>query len=192
VEMLRTLADQIGLAIQNTRLIAESQDAVQRLETSQSENIRHVWRERVRSNKHSYRYASMGLTTVTQLGNMPVIDNTASNRLNIPITLRGQHLGTIVLRRTTENAWTETDRSLAIEIASQVGLALENARLLDEAQHRAAQEQSLSELTAKLSRSLDPDILLQTAIRELHLLPNISGVSVHLAPSEKPTPDEAI
>ena len=34
----------------------------------------------------------------------------------------------------------ETDRSFAIEIAGQFGLALENARILDEAQRRAAQE----------------------------------------------------
>jgi GAF domain-containing protein len=191
VEVLQTLADQIGLAIQNARLITESQDAFQRLESTTVENIRRVWRERVHGNRRSYRYTSMGLTSATQLGNMPTGSEGASNRLNIPITLRGEPLGTIVLQRTEENAWSETERSLAIEIAGQVGLALENARLLDEAQRRAAQEQSLNELAAELSRSLDPDILLQTALRELHQLPNVSGVSVYLAPPEKPTPDDA-
>jgi K+-sensing histidine kinase KdpD len=172
-------------------LITESKDAFQRLESTTVENIRRVWRERVHANQRSYRYTSTGLTSVTQVGNMPTGSEGASNRLNIPITLRGEPLGTIVLQRTEENAWSESERSLAIEIAGQVGLALENARLLDEAQRRAAQEQSLSELAAELSRSLDPDILLQTALRELHQLPNVSGVSVYLAPSEKPTPDDA-
>jgi GAF domain-containing protein len=111
--------------------------------------------------------------------------------LRIPITLRGELLGTIVLQRSADISWSDTERSLAIEIAGQVGLALENARLLDEAQRRAAQEQSMSDLAAKLSRSLDPDILLQTAIRELHQLPNVSGVSVYLTPSIKPTPEDA-
>ena len=189
MEILQTLADQIGLAIQNARLITESQDALQSLETSTVENIRRIWREQMRGNKHSYRYASMGLTTPTQLGNLPSGNENTSNRLNIPITLRGEQLGTIVLQRMGEIVWSETERSLAIEIAGQVGLALENARLLDEAQRRAAQEQSLSELAAELSRSLDPDILLQTAIRQLHQLPNVIGVSVNLTPSEKPTPD---
>jgi GAF domain-containing protein len=187
IEVLQTMADQIGLAIQNARLISESQDALKRLEIATVENIRRIWRERLRSNNRSYRYTSMGLATATHLGNISMIDDNKSNLMNIPINLRGQHLGTITLRRAPENTWSETDRSLAIDIAGQVGLALENARLLDEAQRRAAQEQSLSELTTKLSRSLDPDILLQTAIRELHQLPNVSEVSVYLAPSEKST-----
>jgi hypothetical protein len=40
-------------------------------------------------------------------------------------------------------------------------------------------------LTTRLSRSLDQDTLLQTAIRELHQLPNVSEVSVFLSPPEK-------
>jgi GAF domain-containing protein/HAMP domain-containing protein len=191
VEILQTLADQIGLAIQNARLISESQDAVQKLEVTSTQNVRRVWRERIRGNKHSYRYASTGLTATTQVGNLPASSDNSSERLNIPITLRGEPLGTIVLRRASETSWSETERSLALEIAGQVGLALENARLLDEAQRRAAQEQSLSGLAAELSRSLDPDVLLQTAIRELHQLPNVAGVSVYLAASRKPDPDDA-
>ena len=165
VEMLQTLADQIGLAIQNARLISESKDALQKLETSTSENIRRVWRERVGGTKHSYRYAHMGLTAMQAPESIPDNSVTSTNPLRIPITLRGELLGTIVLQRSADISWSDTERSLATEIAGQVGLALENARLLDEAQRRAAQEQSLSDLAAKLSRSLDPDILLQTAIR---------------------------
>ena len=191
IDLLQAMADQIGLAIQNANLVKESQDTLKRLETSTTENIRRVWRERLYNNQRSYRYTSMGLTSATQPGNMPAGNESASNRLNIPITLRGEPLGTIVLQRSAENAWNETERSLALEIAGQVGLALENARLLDEAQRRAAQEQSLSELAAKLSRSLDPDILLQTTIRELHQLPNVSGVSISLAPTEKSTTENA-
>ena len=189
IDLLQAMADQIGLAIQNARLIEESKDTLKRLESTTVENIRRVWRERIRGNQRSYRYTSMGLASATQLGNMPSSLNSASNHLNIPITLRGENLGSIVLQRSTDKKWSETERSLAIEIAGQVGLALENARLLDEAQRRAAQEQSLGELAAELSRSLDPDIILQSALRELHQLPNVSGVSVSLAPAEKTTPD---
>ena len=191
VEVLATLADQIGLAIQNARLIKESQEALQQLGAATAENIRRIWRERAQNTRHSYRYTSMGLTSVASAGEIQTVKDNQSNRLSIPITLRGEPLGTIVLQRSAENAWSETEHSLAIEIAGQVGLALENARLLDEAQHRAAQEQSLSELATELSRSLDPDILLQTAIRELHQLPNVSGVSVYLTPSDKSAPDDA-
>jgi GAF domain-containing protein/HAMP domain-containing protein len=191
VEMLQTLADQIGLAIQNARLITESQESLQKLEISTSENIRRVWRERVAGSQHSYRYAHMGISVMQAPETIPGNGLEVTNPMRIPITLRGESLGTIVLQRSADIIWSDTERSLAIEIAGQVGLALENARLLDEAQRRVAQEQSMSDLADKLSRSLDPDILLQTAIRELHQLPNVSGVSVYLAPSGKPTPEDA-
>jgi GAF domain-containing protein len=190
IDLLQAMADQIGLAIQNAHLTTENQRILQQLETTTASNIQKTWRERLRSSKHAYRYAAMGLTTVTQLGNIPAVSSNDPNHLNIPIILRGQQLGTMILRRSSDEAWGDTDRSLAIEIATQIGLALENARLLEDAQRRAAQESSLSELASKLSRSLDPDVLLQTAIRELHQLPNVSGVSVYLAPSEKSTSND--
>lgn len=189
VEIFRILADQIGLAIQNARSIAESQDAFQRLEAITAENMRQVWRERLQTPKRAYRYTSVSLAPIPP-GEVQEQGDSKPGRLNIPITLRGQRIGAIALRRTGENPWNDTDRSLALEIASQVGLALENARLLDDAQRRAAQEQSLNELTTRLSRSLDPDTLLQTAVRELHQLPNVSEVSVYISPPRSTNDDK--
>ncbi len=60
-------------------------------------------------------------------------------RLNIPINLRGQRIGNLVLQRKSGNDWGQADRSLAAEVANQVGLALENARLLEDTQERASQ-----------------------------------------------------
>jgi GAF domain-containing protein/HAMP domain-containing protein len=191
VEVFQILADQIALAIQNARLIAESGDAIRRLETTTAENLLRTWRERVRNVKNAYRYTSSGLTPVTHLESKKSSDVVGTNHLNIPITLRGQRIGTISLHRKGDSAWSESDRSLAIEVSDQVGLALENARLLDDAQRHATQEQSLSDLSVRLSRSLDPGILLQTTIRELHQLPNISEISTYLTPPEKASPGEA-
>jgi GAF domain-containing protein/HAMP domain-containing protein len=189
IEVFHILADQIALAIQNARLIAESQDAIRRLEATATENLRRVWRERVRSVKNAYRYTSAGLTPVVQLEAQTSSSVAESNYLNIPITLRGQRIGTITLHRKGDSIWSESDQSLAIEVSDQVGLALENARLLEDAQRHAAQEQSLSELTASLGRSLDPETILQTAVRELHQLPNVSEVSVYIS-SSQPSPNE--
>jgi GAF domain-containing protein len=192
IEIFQTLADQIGLAIQNARSVAESQEALSRLEAATADNMRRVWRERTRGgSKRAYRYTSAGLGPLSPSAGKPSPEPEDGNLLNIPITLRGQRIGVIGLRRGGESEWTESDRSLAIEIADQVGLALENARLLDDAQRRATQEQALSELTARLSRSLDPETLLQTAIRELHQLPNVSEVSVYVTPPRSPAAEES-
>jgi GAF domain-containing protein len=184
IKIIESVSDQIALAIQNARLISTSQEAIQRLETTTAENLRATWRERIRTARNAFRYTASGITPGTNA------DTIEANYLNIPITLRGQRIGTISLHRKGENAWSESDRSLAIEVSDQVALALENARLLDEAQRHAAQEQSLSDLSARLSLSLDPSVLLQTTIRELHQLPNVSEVSTYLTPPEKPSPDK--
>jgi len=193
METFQTLADQIAVAIQNARLIEESQNAVQQLRAATAENIRSVWRERIRGRQNAYHYTSTGLTPIRAQAEEPSVAESAAgnNRLHIPIVLRGERIGEITLRRKGEAEWSETDRSLATEISNQVGLALENARLLDDAQRRAAQEQSLGELSARLSRSLDPDSILQSVVRELHQLPNVSEVSVYIAPPENVAPPQA-
>jgi GAF domain-containing protein len=191
IEIFQTLADQIALAIQNARLVAETQEALRRLEAATAETIRHAWRERTRGTKRAFRYTSAGLGPLQAPKGKRGASENGGKVLNIPITLRGQRIGEIGLRRTGDNEWTETDRSLALEIADQVALALENARLLDDAQRRAAQEQALSELTARLSRSLDPETLLQTAVRELHQLPNVSEVAVYVSPPRAPVADDS-
>jgi GAF domain-containing protein len=183
IELFQAMADQIALAIQNANLIVENQAALQQLETAATKNVQRTWREQLRSSKQAYRYTPTSVATVTNIGNLPSLVSKDPNSLHIPVMLRGQQLGTIILRRSIGVEWNEMERSLANEIATQVGLALENARLLEEAQRRASQEASLSDLASKLSRSLDPGVLLQTAIRELHQLPNVSGVSVYLAPT---------
>ena len=188
IQVLQSLADQIALAIQNARLIAESQGALQRLESATSDNMRRVWKERIKDARKAYRYTAIGITPLTSVENREAADGVNANKINIPITLRGQRIGNINLHRKGMTQWAEADRALAIEIANQAGLALENARLLEEAQRRAAQEQLLSDLTARLSRSLDIDTLLQTTLRELRQLPNATETSVYIAPPSPSAP----
>ena len=80
------------------------------------------------------------------------------------------------------------------EVANQVGLAVDNISLLEEATQRARQEQVVGKLAARFSQSLDLDTLLQTAARELGQLPDVSEVSVLIGqdiqqiPTLKPQP----
>jgi GAF domain-containing protein len=170
LEIIQTLADQIGLAIQNARLFAESQTAIRNLETTTAENLKRVWRERKAGDKRGYRFSSVGLSPMVQTGDQEVYDpenNINSNRLNIPITLRGQRIGNLMLQRKSGNKWGESDQSLATEVANQVGLALENARLLEESMDRAAKEKILGEISSKVSASVNLRSVMQTAVEEL-------------------------
>ncbi len=167
IEIVQTLADQIGLAIQNARSLGESQNALQQLEATTNENIRRVWQQRVRGNKQAFRYTSIGLSPLRPSDIQPLAHDIESNHLNTPITLRGQHIGTIRLLRKAGDAWSDSDQTLAIEVANQVGLALENARLLQDAQRLASREQQISTISTRIQQSTDLDTLLQNTVREL-------------------------
>jgi GAF domain-containing protein len=189
-ELLQTLADQIALAILNVQLIEENRFALDQMEAVLSENVRRAWSDRSREQKRSYRYTPTGLTTLQsiEIGEFP--SGESASQFSIPITLRGEKIGNIRIQRKGENTWSDTDRSLVAEVANQIGLALENSRLLQDAQQSAYHEQTLSDLTAKLGRSVDTDNLLQTTVRELHHLPNVTEVSVYLIPPENENPVE--
>ena len=64
------------------------------------------------------------------------------------------------------------------KVATQVALALDNSRLLEETRQRATQQQTVNEISTRLNRSLDIDTLLQTVTRELGKLPEVAEVSV--------------
>ena len=76
-------------------------------------------------------------------------------------------------------------------LSAQVGLALENARLLEDTQRRAEREQLVGQMTAQFTRSLDMDAVLRTAVRELGQLPQVAEVAVHVvSPEASPAASE--
>ena len=80
--------------------------------------------------------------------------------------LRGEVVGVLNLRFEDEPVSSETV-SLVEEVANRLALALENARLLEETRERAEQERIVANITARVRASMDPETILQTAVREL-------------------------
>ncbi|HFD39822.1 MAG TPA: hypothetical protein ENJ31_08285 [Anaerolineae bacterium] len=66
------------------------------------------------------------------------------------------------------------------ELSTQIGLALEYARLLDETRRRADREQLLSEVTARMREVLDMDTVLRTAAREIEQRLGLYDVTIRL------------
>jgi GAF domain-containing protein len=82
--------------------------------------------------------------------------------------LRGQTIGQLKLKPSdASKQWTEDELAMAEATAERAALALEGARLLEEAQKRAARESFLSEMAAKLSTSFQLDSILRDTVEEL-------------------------
>ena len=177
-DMVQLLADQLASAIETSRLYGEARDALQQLQAVSDQTVATDWKKQGASSGAAFEYTRAGIRAA-QAGTQP----SDARSLRIPLQLRGQEIGTITLARGGAESWTDADRDLAEKTATQVALALENMRLLEETRNRAAQEQRLSEFSARLGQSVDIDTLLQTAVRELATLPEVAEASVYLSPA---------
>ena len=89
--------------------------------------------------------------------------------LAVPVKYREQVIGIIQVEAEGNRRWTETEVSLVQAISDRAALALENARLFEDATRRAEQEESISRITSQISASTDFDRIMQTTIQELGL-----------------------
>jgi GAF domain-containing protein len=102
--------------------------------------------------------------------------------LVVPISLRDQILGSVVLRREPgQEPWSPQELLMVEDVGAQIAMALEYARLLEDTRRRAVRERLLGEITSRMRETLDVDTVLRTAIREMGTALGISQVEVRMA-----------
>jgi GAF domain-containing protein len=188
VNTLQAMADQVALAIDNDRLVFDSQNSLKQLQAITSESTYRTWKTRLSRKSHGYIYTPSGVANFISSDNALENQSAASpyeDKLAIPISLRNSTIGQITLKRRGKNPkWTEREQQLADQVAAQVALALENARLLEETQLRAAREQTISAMSSRFSQTTDLDTLLKLAVQELHQLPNVTETAIFIGNSD--------
>ncbi len=162
---LQVLADQAAIAIQNARTVEQLQGALQKAEIVSNQLTNQVWRESEESQKRKgYRYDGVKPEPIYKKTQF----SAAERPLSIPVVLRGQTIGNLKLNPTdASRRWTEDEIVMAKATAERVAIALEGARLLDDAQKRAQHETFLSEVSAKLGASFQMDSILRDTVEEL-------------------------
>jgi GAF domain-containing protein len=91
-----------------------------------------------------------------------------AHTLLIPIRIREYTAGVLRLRKALDTpGWSRPEVDLIHNLADQLSVALESARLYEETRRRAERERLTGEITAKLRASNDPQVILQTAVNEL-------------------------
>ena len=193
LSVLQVMTEQIALAIQNARLLHESERAVRELERRYGEQIQLAWQMR---EAVAYRYTGTQVEAATvdmarRYLDVPperatlVADEQGVRQLWAPIRMRKQLLGAIVLRQDSEEQpWSDADIALLEATCDQIGLALDNARLLDESRERAARERLTGDIAARIrAAATDVDSVLQTTLRELGVLLHATG-TIHFSQPE--------
>jgi GAF domain-containing protein len=185
VGSLQTLADQLALAIENARLLEEGKE---RLREFNALLEHHGWQdwERLVTERPNWGYVYDGVQVVPR-EEVHVAED--GHQLRVPLQMRGEvigHVNVVLAGRSP----TPEEEAIVEAVVDQASLALENARLYQETQRRAAHERLVSEITDKMRRAADMDTLMQTTIREMAAALDVPSAFVQLSAMPEMTRDD--
>ena len=168
-----TLADQIAVAIQNARLLLQAQSALHETEEAYAEQTGKAWLNFMKTQSISgYHYDGSEPKPLTSNGKSEF-----DAGITLPIRLRGRAIGKLKLKTTNKDrTWSAEEIALAEAAIERAALSLESARLLEDAQRRAARELTIGEMTTKIGASTDMDAILRATVSELGR--QISGAKI--------------
>jgi GAF domain-containing protein len=178
IAILGTLGDQLAIAIDNTRLLTETRRALVTAEQTYQRYFSQAWSQFARHQDiEGYRYHDGRLIPLSEKADGNQVDENKKSKLSIPLMIRGQGVGFLDIQPTNEKrVWNPNEIAVLEAAAERAALALESARLLQDAQKRASQEQIIGDISTKISSSINLRNVLQTAVEELGR--NIPGSDV--------------
>jgi GAF domain-containing protein/HAMP domain-containing protein len=188
VNILATLADQVAVAIQNSRQYDETQQALAEADALSRQFVQTGWRQFTRSQNLIGVHHSGARATLLYANNAQANDddrmklelervrNQKGAYISLPVKLRGEVIGSVDVRSPSNQSWDQDDLDVVTAIIERAAIAMENARLLAESQKRAAKERTIGEISARISAQSDIDELLKIAAQELNR--NLPGAEI--------------
>ncbi len=100
----------------------------------------------------------------------------------LPLRVRGEVIGVLEVERAGDHPWTEDDLMMAEAMVERLGLAVENARLLELATESAEREQIINRIAQEMQSADTIEGVLQGALSELGDLLGASRGIVQISP----------
>jgi GAF domain-containing protein len=179
INVLATLADQIAIAIENSRLFGESRQALSESQAMFNKYTQQEWSNFARQGKQNgFIFDGKQVLPLDnslkrepakptiQTGSLSL--EKASATIAIPIKFRGQTIGMLDIRsKNGQRFWKQDEIAMLEAAAERAALALENARLVESAQRRAARERAIGDISTRIGSVSTLESILQTAVEEL-------------------------
>jgi GAF domain-containing protein/HAMP domain-containing protein len=150
---LQGIADSLSIALHNARLFTQLQESLSEIQNLHRQYLAQTWSKLPQSQPLDFTFEDP---------NAPE----PKESIQLPLALRDTVIGNLTLE-TSAGTLSPEDEAFVAEITTQVALALENARLLEETQRRAEQERIISNLSAKVWSMNDIEAILSTSLQEL-------------------------
>jgi GAF domain-containing protein len=195
IAILQTMADQLATAIERTRLLQEVEYNLKELETAYGQYTREGWQKLGASGQltnRGYRFDNIRIEPISSAPEAgseslasgksePSNGKKAENSYTIPIKLRGQTIG--VINAKLKEGFSPKTVSTLQAATERLAVALESARLYEEARARADREQAIAQVTTKISSSSEFEAILRTTVEEIGKSINNSEVSIQILES---------
>ncbi len=179
VDTFSILADQISVAIQNAQSQEQAQRALREADSATRQVTGQAWlsfsRNRVVRGFHFDGSSSQPLKETVKVAE--------DGLLKIPVQIHGQQIANLMLEASEPGyQWSKDEITMIQATAERVALALESARLLEEAERRAVRESIIGEITSRINASTDIDTILRSAVAEIGRQIHGTKVALELIP----------
>lgn len=197
INILSILADQAAIAIDNARLFGESQRALDEVQSVYNQFTQKEWSAVSRKlGGAGYIHSLTGgrdldefvqtesIRAALRRGEVVVVSPQSREddpAIAMPIKLRNQVIGVLNVKSPIKgHVWSADEINLVQSVADRLALALENARLFNQAQRRAATERAIGDVSSRLSASSDIDDILRLTVEELGKLLKNSEIAIQI------------
>jgi PAS domain S-box-containing protein len=185
VQIFQLLADQIAIAIDNARLIDESEQRLQQVNDLNLKLTRAGWTEFLEEENPQDLAFGYDLSKVTA-----VSESSQDGMVSAEIKVRGMTVGSLSVEESADALLSEDDRIVLQTVADRVALAIENARLIEQSQQAASKIERLYDVSRSLGGAVDLDAVYRIVTEYLSAFEAVDWLYV-LSARPNPTPRPA-
>lgn len=185
LQVLTALANQVSIALENARLLIETRTSLSQVQEVYNEFSKIEWSRTVsKIHQPGFRFRTGRVEMLESAIQSPEViaavqngeiateqSNGAEERrpsVAVPVKLRGEVIGVLHIESNDQSKeWQKDEVGLVAAVAERAAVAMENARLFQDARRRAAKEQAISEATARIGSALNIENILHATAEEL-------------------------
>ena len=174
IVVYQNIANSLAIALENASLFSQFESSLREIQQLNRQYTTDSW-------KNIWAEEEAGISSAEK-GALP--PDAKVQEVEIPLRLRGEQVIGNISLATEQTSLSPEEMEFIEAVSDQAAIALESARLLEEANRRVEQERAIQSLTNQFSRSLDFETLLQTIVEEISQIPLVKETSIHVTPPE--------
>ena len=203
IQLTQALASQMAVAIENGRLLEQSQKSMEEMNRlmrlymhegwsnfSQSRGTDRLRQEYTRPdtpalNPEVLAQIDEAVNQATTTGEVKPISFDGQSVVSVPTELRGEVFGALTIQDATDRQWTEDELATLQAVAAQVAQSLESARLLQESEVSLQETMGLYQASRSIAAAQTPAEVLQS-INDSIITPGIDRIVLALIIPDSP------